>query len=175
MKISCENLFSDVLYRPFLCTYASLTPYTTKIPQRNTIPRLQDLSASSFALSWTDRPFILTDVVRCWPLHADWDLESLLKRYGQVKFRAEAFDWPLSTYVEYMHHNTDESPLYLFDRDFVEKMELTVGESGQYWAPKSFGDDLFDLLGTHRPDSRWLIIGPERSGSTFHKDPNGTR
>ena len=74
-----------------------------------------------------------------------------------------------------MHHNTDESPLYLFDRDFVEKMELTVGELGQYWTPRCFGDDLFDLLGRYRPDSRWLIIGPERSGSTFHKDPNSTR
>jgi len=25
-----------------------------------------------------------------------------------------------------------------------------------------------------RPHWRWVIIGPARSGSTFHKDPNGT-
>ena len=25
-----------------------------------------------------------------------------------------------------------------------------------------------------RPDHRWLIIGPKKSGSVFHKDPNGT-
>lgn len=27
---------------------------------------------------------------------------------------------------------------------------------------------------TLRPDYRWLIIGPAKSGSVFHKDPNGT-
>jgi hypothetical protein len=26
----------------------------------------------------------------------------------------------------------------------------------------------------NRPDHRWLIIGPKKSGSVFHKDPNGT-
>ena len=28
------------------------------------------------------------------------------------------------------------------------------------------------VLGTERPDWRWLIIGPARSGSAFHVDPN---
>ncbi len=34
--------------------------------------------------------------------------------------------------------------------------------------------DLFHLLGPHRPDFRWLIVGARRSGSTFHIDPNAT-
>ena len=74
-----------------------------------------------------------------------------------------------------MNDNTDESPLYLFDRSFVEKMGLAVGESGHYWAPECFGEDLFSILDEERPDCRWLIVGPKRSGSTFHKDPNATR
>jgi len=76
-----------------------------------------------------------------------------------------------------MEASSDESPLYLFDRSFVEKMDLKVGrdhEDASYWIPDCFGEDLFAVLGNDRPDSRWLIIGPERSGSTFHKDPNAT-
>lgn len=99
----------------------------------------------------------------------------MLGKYGDVSFRAEAVDWPLKTYVEYMRDNQDESPLYLFDRSFVEKMDIRVGRDGHYWAPGCFGEDLFSVLGEQRPDSRWLIVGPERSGSTFHKDPNATR
>lgn len=76
-----------------------------------------------------------------------------------------------------MNNNEDESPLYLFDCAFVEKMKIKMDKSqgGQYWAPECFGEDLFSVLGDRRPDSRWLIVGPERSGSTFHKDPNATR
>lgn len=99
----------------------------------------------------------------------------MLEKYGDVSFRAEAVDWPLKTYVEYMKNNEDESPLYLFDRSFVEKMDIRVGRDGQYSAPSCFGEDLFSVLGEQRPDSRWLVVGPEKSGSTFHKDPNATR
>lgn len=86
-------------------------------------------------------------------------------------------DWPLKTYMDYMNDNQDESPLYLFDRSFVEKMGIEVGTylDGQYWTPECFGEDFFTVLEGQRPDHRWLIIGPERSGSTFHKDPNATR
>lgn len=75
-----------------------------------------------------------------------------------------------------MNNNKDESPLYLFDRKFAEKMGIKVGqqEGAAYWRPECFGPDLFEVLGDERPAHRWLIIGPERSGSTFHKDPNAT-
>lgn len=120
---------------------------------------------------------MLTEPVQEWPVYQRWSTDVLLEKFGAVKFRAEAVDWPLSTYVEYMNDNSDESPLYLFDRAFVQKMDLTVGkdEKGDYWTPQCFGEDLFAILGEQRPDSRWLIVGPERSGSTFHKDPNATR
>jgi hypothetical protein len=124
---------------------------------------------------WSDRPFILTEPVKQWPVQQKWCQASLLEQYGEVIFRAEAVDWPLKTYVEYMNNNVDESPLYLFDRSFVEKMNLMVGRDGAaYWPPECFGEDFFTLFGDQRPDHRWLIIGPERSGSTFHKDPNAT-
>lgn len=173
-SIDCK-LYSDALYRPYLCAQINLSPFVSRIPLSNRIPHLPSLSQTDFATSWSDRPFVLTETVRKWPVFSRWCQEDLLDRYGDVEFRAEAVDWPLSTYIEYMNDTNDESPLYLFDRDFVRKMELSIGEkNGAYWPPECFGEDLFALLDEHRPDSRWLIIGPKRSGSTFHKDPNAT-
>lgn len=176
-RIPCKNLFSDVLHRPFLCAHTPLQSYTIGIPARNRIPRLPDLSTDDFAANWTDKPFILTDVVQKWPVYRDWSTAALLNSYGELQFTAEAVNWPLKTYVQYMNNNEDESPLYLFDCAFVEKMKIKTDKSQgrQYWAPECFGEDLFSVLGDRRPDSRWLIVGPERSGSTFHKDPNATR
>jgi hypothetical protein len=176
-RVKCGYVFSDVLYRPFLCTHTSLEPYTTKIPRENAIARLEDLSLDEFSHNWCDKPFILTNPVREWPVYKSWDTEALLHQYGDVKFRAEAVDWALQTYVDYMSNSSDESPLYLFDRGFVDKMELSVGKHEQfpsYWIPECFGEDLFKVLGEDRPDDKWLIVGPARSGSTFHKDPNAT-
>lgn len=190
-KIDCSNLFSDVLHRPFFCTYIPLEPYVTNIPQRNQILRLEDCSPET--VFEADRPFILIAPTRRWPVYGDWSVDELLSRYRDVKFRAEAVDWDFSTYVDYMRNNSDESPLYLFDRAFAEKMKLHIPNSSSahlyersskpanlpdaaYWPPTCFGQDqdLFSVLGNKRPDHRWLIVGPARSGSTFHKDPNGT-
>ena len=53
-------------------------------------------------------------------------------------------------------------------------MGLAVGDEGDYQPPLCFQEDLFAVLGSERPDHRWLIVGPRQSGSTFHKDPNAT-
>lgn len=174
--LDCGGLYSDVLHRPFLCAQISLLPYCSNIPTRNEIARFPSLSQEDFTNHWTDTPFILTMPVQEWPVYKTWSTETMLQKYGDIKFQAESVQWPLKTYVDYMKENQDESPLYLFDRSFVEKMGLPVGKghSGQYWPPSCFGEDLFSVLEHQRPDSRWLILGPERSGSTFHKDPNAT-
>ncbi|KAL9604815.1 MAG: hypothetical protein Q9219_000263 [cf. Caloplaca sp. 3 TL-2023] len=175
-QISCQNLFSDTLYRPFLCSSTTVLPYAKDIPYANAISRLSDLKADDFVNHWTEKPFILTEPVRQWPAYKNWSTSHLLEYYGDIAFRAEAVDWPFRVYVDYMNNNDDESPLYLFDSSFVEKMSLKVGKEHEnsYWIPPCFGEDLFDLLENQRPDRRWLIVGPERSGSTFHKDPNAT-
>ena len=156
----------------------SLDPFAESIPRHNEIPRLDDLLPDEFANKWVDKPFILTSPVKQWPVYQDWSTESLLHQYANVKFRAESVDWPLRTYAQYMADSHDESPLYLFDRSFVEKMDLKLSTepdaSAGYWPPACFGTDAFTVLGSQRPDHRWLIVGPERSGSTFHKDPNAT-
>jgi hypothetical protein len=156
----------------------SLNLFVENIPQHNEIPRLDDLLPEEFADKWVDKPFILTSPVKQWPVYQNWSTEYLLQQYANVKFRAESVDWPLRAYVNYMQDSHDESPLYLFDRSFAEKMDLKVSTKADtgadYWPPTCFGTDIFAVLGSQRPDHRWLIVGPERSGSTFHKDPNAT-
>ena len=136
------------------------------------------MTPEEYSAKYANVPFILTRPVQDWPIYNAWSKDTLLDRYGDVLCRAEAVDWRLKTYVDYMNDNSDESPLYLFDRGFVEKMDIRVGkgvEDAAYWPPSCFGEDLFEVLAEQRPDRRWLIVGPERSGSTFHKDPNATR
>ncbi|KAL1631498.1 hypothetical protein SLS54_000259 [Diplodia seriata] len=158
--IDCSGLFSDVLYRPFQCTYTSLKPFTSRIPLENAIPRMTDLTHEEFSTKWTSKPFILTGPVKEWPVFGKWTTQYLLENYANVPFRAEAVDWPLETYVNYMNSSTDESPLYLFDRSFAEKMKITVGknkEGAAYWAPACFGEDLFAVLGNQR-SKYWLMF-----------------
>ena len=173
-RVDCGYLFSDALHRPFHCSQIPMAPYISNIPSQNEITRLGHLSPSEFNRLWSGKPFILTEPVKKWHVYTKWDQSDLLAEHGETIFRAEGVDWPLKTYVEYMNNTRDESPLYLFDQNFVEKMALHVGSGGAYEPPECFQEDLFTLLKEQRPDHRWLIIGPERSGSTFHKDPNAT-
>ncbi|KAI5308625.1 hypothetical protein KEM55_005265, partial [Ascosphaera atra] len=187
----CSSFYSDTLYRPFQCAHIDLTPYATTIPKRNKIARFPDLTYDEFADKWYDTPFILEKPVKSWPIYHDWDTGDLLRKHGKKVFRAEAVDWKLRDYYEYMEGNLDEKPLYLFERSFVSTMGLkgpdsqavhdvngvqegSTAEKPSFWPPTCFGHDLFSVLGPKRPDHQWIIIGPTRSGSSFHKDPNAT-
>ena len=81
----------------------------------------------------------------------------------------------------------DESPMYLFDSTFaddeVASKEWRVPELLRTVPPSFPAEqeerretkaDLFRLFGDKRPDYRWIIAGPRRSGSGWHKDPNMT-
>lgn len=175
-KVDCSQVFSDVLHRPFACSNIDLAQFVNHIPKANQARRFENLTYEEYAECWTEQPFILTKCIQDWPVFSQWTLDTLLQDYADVEFRAEAVDWKFSKYCDYMNDNKDESPLYLFDRKFAEKMNIKVGRDADaaYWRPDCFGPDLFEVLGEDRPAHRWLIIGPERSGSTFHKDPNGT-
>lgn len=175
-SVDCSNVFSDVLHRPFACTNINLAQFVANIPKANQMRRFDNLAYDQYAERWTEQPFILTKCIQDWPICSLWTMDRLLRDYGNVEFRAEAVDWTFARYCSYMRDNRDESPLYLFDRKFAEKMGLGVGREADaaYWRPDCFGPDLFEVLGRERPAHRWLIVGPERSGSTFHKDPNGT-
>lgn len=183
---------SDLLYRPFQCSQVDYDKIFAKVIAEEEmyhqdslrtqqpldflvlpagrIPRFPEsyLTQAMFDNQWHNQPFVLTnkDGAR-WPR---WDLELLLRRFSDVRFRQEAVKWPLSLYSQYLAHNCDESPLYLFDCNSVAMKTLRK----EYSVPLLFQEDHFSVFGECRPDHAWLIIGSERSGSTFHKDPNYT-
>ncbi|EFY92787.1 F-box and JmjC domain protein, putative [Metarhizium acridum CQMa 102] len=171
-----DELWKALFLQPFACSNIDLSNFVKNIPKANQIRRMENLTYEQYAERWTEKPFILTKCIQDWPVCSKWTIDELLRAYASVEFRAEAVDWTMERYSNYMRDNNDESPLYLFDRKFAEKMGITVGhqDGTAYWKPDCFGPDLFEVLGNERPAHRWLIIGPERSGSTFHKDPNGT-
>lgn len=87
----------------------------------------------------------------------------------------------------------DTSPFYLFDSDVgadtaggatgwrVPSLiaqypldEQALSDKSMRVAEERTRADLFSLFGDARPDYRWLIAGPARSGSCWHKDPNLT-
>lgn len=181
-RFQCNGLYSDLLYKPWECLKASLRP-NEDIRPNNYLPRIDQSTASispeDFREKWIDRPFVATKLVGVWKIMETWNTENFRRQYGAVSFSCGPVDWQYETFCSYMDANEDESPLYLFDSAFVEKMKLRVGRNlnpqGDYWVPECFDIDFFEVLGDKRPEYRWLIAGPERSGSTMHKDPNGTR
>ncbi|KAK9241438.1 hypothetical protein V1525DRAFT_317281, partial [Lipomyces kononenkoae] len=169
-RIQCHGFYSDTLYRSFFCASLNLTEYLLSVrttrSESTKIARLSECpTKDEFDNHWAFRPFILEN--QEWP---KWTIADLERKCGSLRFIQECVQWELSVYTQYMKHNTDESPLYLFDREFADKTELAT----EYKAPDIFATDYFKILESIRPDYRWLIIGPERSGSTFHKDPNAT-
>lgn len=176
-QIQVPDVYSDLLFKPYLNSQIDPSHY---LPNRksNMIPRFDEMTLEEFERHNTHRPFILTQQIRNWPALKYWTTESLLQRYADVHFRAECVDWTLKRYVKYMQNNRDESPLYLFDSHFAQKTTTTSPShsslADDYHVPECFDEDAFKILAEERPDHRWLIVGPARSGSTFHKDPNGT-
>ena len=168
-QINCETVLSEALAQPYLNANIDLSKFEGA---KDRIPRFDEMTSDDFGREWYAKPFILTGVASKWPAYSKWDIPYLLNQFSSddATFQIEAVKWSFPTYVEYMSSNQDESPLYLFDKDFATKKTANgVLLEEDYWIPEPFKEDLFTLLGKARPDHRWLIVGPKRSGSTFHK------
>jgi len=116
---------------------------------------------------------LLTDVVSTWPAWGVWSAAHLREAHGGERVHAGGYAFALRDYLSYAEAvKADDSPLYLFDREVLQRTSLCE----EYAPPPYFTADRdhFSLLGAERPDHAWLIAGPPRSGSSFHKDPNAT-
>ena len=134
-------------------------------------------------------PVIIEGATRDWPAVRRWDRAYLSEQTRGETFRATSGAAPLPAnftvdrYARYCDAAVEEAPLYLFDRTFADRCPRlsedyseALAESCPYLDPSSSrGHDLLSALGPRRrPDHRWLIMGPMRSGSAFHIDPNAT-
>ncbi|TPX35500.1 hypothetical protein SmJEL517_g02176 [Synchytrium microbalum] len=168
--IRLRGIYSDVLYLPHFYNTVPLDRLCGVNVEN--IDRRSCLSLDSFIAEYgiPNKPVIITDIVTKWPAFEKWNEEYLLKQCGERTFRAEAIDLTMNEYLNYARQCHEEAPLYLFDKKFGDSSSLTQ----DFTVPPYFQEDMLALLGDKRPDYRWLIVGPTRSGSTFHLDPNST-
>jgi hypothetical protein len=165
------RLYSDLLHRGWLCATAEPDPEWLIT---ESIDRRAGLTPAQFRDEYErlNRPVILTDVVPTWPAYRKWSRAYLAKALGDAPVFVGNAPLPFGAYCAYADAQRDELPLYLFDRDAFSRCPALAAD---FSPPPHFGEDLFAVLGeTARPDYRWLIVGPARSGSTFHLDPNAT-
>ncbi|KIY99244.1 F-box protein [Monoraphidium neglectum] len=169
--LAVRGLYSDLLYRPWLCATAELLPEWLEVEN---VDRRADLSLEEFRERYEapNRPVIITDAAGRWPAVKKWTRQHLLQAFAGREVIVGNAAMRLAPYLAYADNNTDEMPLYMFDKAFALAAPQLARD---YSVPSYFSDDLFELLGEEgRPDYRWLIIGPRRSGSSFHVDPNAT-
>ena len=74
----------------------------------------------------TRTPVMIDGIVQRWPAWTQWSLENILKQYGNSRMKCGEDDDGHSIrlrvwkYLEYMKHQTDDSPVYLFEGCFDE-------------------------------------------------------
>ena len=186
--IKVAGIYSDTFYRSWLCRSFELNPCWLST---ETIDRVDasNMSSERFVVDYevANKPLIIFNATNKWPAIQKWNRQYLIDQTQGITFRATSGAAPLpssftmSSYAKYCDGAAEEAPLYLFDRtftqtvprlldDFVPSLKQTL----PYLSPDApHGHDLFSLLGEgRRPDYRWIIVGPKRSGSSFHIDPN---
>nr|XP_024361962.1 F-box protein At5g06550-like isoform X1 [Physcomitrium patens] len=170
LPLKVKDFYSDYLFQSWLCANLEIKPEWLSA---DNIERRENLSVEDFIRDFEEqnKPVLLRGVMESWPALKKWDREYLLKHAGDVDFAAGPIHLKLSDYYKYADLVEEERPLYIFDSKFAEKVPQLAAD---YDVPIYFREDLFRILGEERPDYRWLIAGPARSGSSFHIDPNST-
>ncbi|EKX49962.1 hypothetical protein GUITHDRAFT_67304 [Guillardia theta CCMP2712] len=168
--LTVKGLYSDLLFQPWLCATVGVLPEWLEV---SNIERRDNLTLESFIDEYErrNRPVIVTDVVKHWPAFKKWNREYLLENFGEKEFEVGPVKMKMNNFYHYCDHAKEEKPLYLFDKDFPVTCPSLVED---YEVPEYFKQDFFEALGDSRPNWRWIIIGPARSGSSFHIDPNST-
>ncbi|KAK2972518.1 hypothetical protein RJ640_006584, partial [Escallonia rubra] len=166
------GFFSLYLYRRLYRCHTTLDGFAFDYGNVN---REKDLSLEEFQHEYDgQRPVLISGLADNWRARHTWTPEQLLLNCGDTVFRISQrssgkITMKLKDYVSYIQMQHDEDPLYIFDDTFGE---AEPGLLKDYSVPHLFCEDFFDVLDRdQRPPYRWLIIGPERSGASWHVDP----
>eukprot|EP00030_Apusomonadida_sp_AF-17_P002464 a339756_108.p1 GENE.a339756_108~~a339756_108.p1 ORF type:complete len:410 (+),score=162.32 a339756_108:177-1232(+) len=120
-----------------------------------------------------DRPVMIRGCAKGWPALKEWEPKRMAKTMGDVEFRVSGTRTKLKHYLRYAAENKDDNPFYLFELDLTGEGREPILD--HYTVPKIFHYDYFGVLPERmRPPFRWIVIGPERSGTVMHQDPMGT-
>ena len=128
-----------------------------------------------------NKPCIVVHGMDDWPAYnGGWTREALAERYESHRFLTDEVDsrghkmkMSMANYFEYMANSNDDDPIYLFDPKFVKHSKGAMVDD--YKILPYFEESFFAMLSKkERPFYRWLVCGPERSGSCFHLDPYNT-
>ena len=114
-------------------------------------------------------PLIITKIPKYehWKAIKNWNLQSLKSHYKNCLFKVGEDDdgyklkVKLKYFLKYLRHNTDDSPLYIFDSNY-DNNSISKQLLDDYQVPSYFPDDLFSLVGEKRRP-------PYRSVSILHR------
>ncbi|XP_068312545.1 lysine-specific demethylase JMJ21-like [Pyrus communis] len=167
-----DGFNSLFLYRRLYRCYTTLDGFAF---DDGNVERKKDLTLEDFSRDYDGKkPVLLTGLADAWPARHTWTFDQLLQKYGDTAFKisqrsARKVSMKFKDYVSYLKIQHDEDPLYIFDHKFGEVAPALLKD---YSVPCLFQEDFFDVLdGDKRPPFRWLIIGPQRSGASWHVDP----
>jgi hypothetical protein len=195
--IPMPGIYSDEYYRTHLCRSFALPEAWLSGDNggenRVAVVSVDSLTPNDFFEYYENKnqPLIIKGAGKTRALEKWQDPDYLPNNNAQSKsFRTTSGGAPLSAnftleaYEGYSKFDyLEESPLYLFDRTAFDDNDQWRDDffpefykHCPYFDPSAdHGHDMLQHLGeTRRPDHTWLIMGPKRSGSVFHIDPNAT-
>mmetsp|Transcript_7973 Transcript_7973/g.12207 ORF Transcript_7973/g.12207 Transcript_7973/m.12207 type:complete len:539 (+) Transcript_7973:86-1702(+) len=193
--LKIAGFFSDHFFQTHICR-SFVIPNKWLTIENGTVDRVEEMSIEKFLENYEipNRPVVLAGACKDWKA-MNWKCKEYLLQTLQSEkersFRATsgaapfAAHFTLESYLDYCEsYQLEEAPLYLFDREALLDGPLRedyfphLQRDCPYFDPnrtKENTHDLLHLLGeSRRPDHTWLIVGPQRSGSSFHIDPNAT-
>eukprot|EP00742_Colponemidia_sp_Colp-10_P012231 GILJ01013698.1.p1 GENE.GILJ01013698.1~~GILJ01013698.1.p1 ORF type:complete len:856 (+),score=115.33 GILJ01013698.1:2-2569(+) len=176
-RVVLRGFASDFLYRQWYRCNMDLSAFHCPCETIARIPS-RDVNYETFVEKYesVSRPVLFTDTTTGWSAHKNWTLDKLVEAYGGLEFKiaprpssdAAPRSLQLWRFVQYLRGQHDEDPMVLADRHFGETAPSLLKD---YVVSSYFPQDFFSVLDDQRPDYRWLVIGPQRSGTGWHVDP----